>query len=430
MSGVHAGVRTAPRPAPKAAPGDPGERTAASEPGRVSGWDSPVTSYYLIGGVTGLLLLLGLVMVLSSSTVASIRADGSPYAVFVNQARFALIGLPLMAVAARLPVAFYKRVAWPGLVAAAGFQLLIFTPLARGKNGNTNWVTIPGLGQTVQPSEFLKLALAVWLAATLAARRDRLREPREVLVPGLLVAGAAIVLVLAGHDLGTALILAALVAGAMFAAGVPLWMFSVAGLVGAVGVAALTFSSDNRLARVQTYLGMSEADPQGLNFQTMHGLWGLGTGGISGVGLGASREKWLYLPEAHNDFIYAIIGEELGLLGTLLVLVLFGALAVGFARVVRRHTDPFVTIATSAVAAWILIQASVNIAVVIGFLPVIGVPLPLLSAGGSALITTLLGLGMVLAFARTEPGAAEALTIRRGALRRSLAVVSRRGGHG
>ena len=174
-----------------------------------------------------------------------------------------------------------------------------------------------------------------------------------------------------------------------------------------------------------SFLGLAEADPSGAGFQTRHGLWGLGTGGLSGVGLGASREKWSYLPEAHNDFIFAIIGEELGLLGTLLVLALFGGLALGMFRIVRRHTDPFVQIATAAVATWILAQALVNIGVVIGLLPVIGVPLPLVSAGGSAMISTLIAIGVLLAFARSEPGAAQALATRRGVVRRSLAVVGR-----
>jgi cell division protein FtsW len=408
----------------------PARGRPASAAARLGGWSSPVTSYYLLGGVTLLLLLLGLVMVLSSSTIASIREHGSPYAVFLDQAKFALVGLPLMVVASRLPVAFYKRIAWPALLVAVGFQLLIFTPLARGRGGNVNWIYLPGMDQAVQPSEFLKVALVVWLAVVLAAKRPLLRDVRHVLVPGVLVAGGAIGIVLSGHDLGTALIMIALVAGGLYAAGVPMWMFTIAGAAAAAGVAALTLTSANRIARVQSFLGIGEVDPQGAGFQTLHGLWGLGTGGISGVGLGASREKWLYLPEAHNDFIFAIIGEELGLLGTLLVLLLFAALAVALSRVIRRHTDPFVQIATAAAGAWILSQALINIGVVIGMLPVIGVPLPLLSAGGSALTTTLAVLGMVLAFARAEPGAAEALAARRGSLRRSLAVVARRGPRG
>src|SRR5690606_8678948 len=177
--------------------------------------------------------------------------------------------------------------------------------------------------------------------------------------------------------------------------------------------------------RVLSFLGHGGDDPSGLDFQSMHGLWALGTGGIGRVGPGASREKWSYLPVAHNDFIFAIIGEELGLLGTVLVLVLFGGLAVGIVRSCRRHKDPFVPITTAAIASWILSQALVNIGVVIGRLPVIGVPLPLVSAGGSALISTLVALGVVLAFARTEPGAAKALATRKAVVSRSLAVVGR-----
>jgi cell division protein FtsW len=390
-----------------------------------------VTSYYLVGGATLLLLLLGLVMVLSSSTISSIQANkGDPFVVFLNQAKFALIGVPLMLIASRLPVAFYRRMAWPALVVGLGLQSLIFTGLARKEGGNTNWVLIPGINETVQPSEFLKLALAVWLGAVLAAKRDRLGDVRQVLFPAVVVAAGAIGLVVKGHDLGTALIMCALVAGALFAAGVPLWIFGGAGLLAAAGVAALTVSSDNRTSRVMAYLGTGQADLHGLNWQSQHGLWGLGTGGLGGVGLGASREKWLWLPEAHNDFIFAVIGEELGLLGTLLVLALFAVLAIGFTRIVRRHPDPFVQIAGMSITAWVLGQALVNVGVVIAVLPVIGVPLPLLSAGGSALITTLAALGVMLAFARTEPGAAEALAARRRAVRRSLAVVSPRVGRG
>lgn len=387
-------------------------------------WDSPVTSYYLIGGVTLLLLLLGLVMVLSSSIISSINEAGNPFSVFLDQAKFALIGVPLMLLASRLPVAFYRRIAWPALGLGVALQLLVFVPaLSASKGGNTNWVTIPGINQTIQPSEFLKLALAVWLGGVLAAKRHLLGDVRHVLLPGLVVSLGVIGLVMKGHDLGTALIMIALVAGALFAAGVPLWMFSVSGLLAGAAVAALTLSSDNRRERVMSFINGAAVDPQGVGYQSRHGLYGLGTGGLSGVGLGASREKWLYLPEAHNDFIFAIVGEELGLLGTLLVLALFAALAVGLTRVARRHPDPFVRIATTAISSWVIAQAIVNIGVVIGVLPVIGVPLPLLSAGGSALITTLAALGVVLAFARSEPGAPEALAARRGSLRRSLAVV-------
>lgn len=385
-----------------------------------------VLSYYLVGGSVLLLLALGVVMVLSASSITSIRETGSPWGHFLNQAMFALVGLPLMLVASRIPVAWYRRLAWPALGFGLLLQALIFTPLARGEKGNTNWIYIPGAGQTIQPSEFLKLALAVWLGLVLARKAHLLDRWQHIVVPGLVVAAGAIGLVLVGRDLGTALVVAAVVAGAMFVAGVPLRWFGAALVGGAAVVSFLVVASPNRLQRVMAVFG-GDCDETAACYQTLHGLYGLGTGGISGVGLGASREKWAYLPEAHNDYIFAIIGEELGLLGTLLVLGLFTALAVGMFRIVRRHPDPFVKITTGAIAAWILGQALINIGVVIGFLPVIGVPLPLVSAGGSALIATLLAMGVVLAFARDEPGAAAGLRARRGAVRRSLAVVGGRG---
>ncbi|MGM0384485.1 MAG: FtsW/RodA/SpoVE family cell cycle protein, partial [Actinomycetota bacterium] len=214
--------------------------------------------------------------------------------------------------------------------------------------------------------------------------------------------------------------------GALFVAGLPLWWFGAGAFVGIVGVVALIVAYPSRVRRIMHFLGISEDDPTGTGYQSIHGLWGLGTGGVTGVGLGASREKWAYLPEAHNDFIFAILGEELGLLGTLLVLILFGVLAFGLLRMIRRHPDPFVKVTTAAVACWVIGQSLVNIGVVIGVLPVMGLPLPLVSAGGSAMIATLLALGIMLAFARSEPGARAALTVSSSAVRRSLAVVGGR----
>ena len=394
-------------------------------------WNSAVTSYYLVVGAVALLVALGLVMVLSSSSVESLQdTDGaSPYAIFLNQARFALIGLPLAWLASRLPVAFYKRFAWPSLLAAVGLQLLV---LAIGKtvNGNRNWLPLPG-GQQIQPSEFAKLALAVWLGVVLARKQALLHRWVHVVVPGVVVAGAVVGLVLLGQDLGTALILLLLVGGALFVAGVPMRFFAVAFALVAVVVWQLAQQGETRIARITAFFD-PECDAQGICYQTTRGLFALSSGGFTGIGLGESREKWSYLPMAHNDFIFAILGEELGLLGTLLVLALFGVLAVALTRVVRRHTDPFVQITTGAIGAWVLGQAVVNIAVVVGLLPVIGVPLPLVSAGGSALVTTMVAMGIVLSFARAEPGAAEALAARPGVVRRSLAVVglSRRRGAG
>src|SRR5690625_3407441 len=256
----------------------PRPRSVAAQPRAVRG--PAVLSYYLIGGATLLLLAIGIVMVLSASSVSSIREnEGNPYVYFLTQAQFAVIGLPLLAVASRIPVAWYRRLAWPAMIGAMGLQTLIFTPLARGEKGNTNWVFIPGVGQTVQPSEFLKLGLALWLGIVLTRKAHLLHHWLHVLIPGVLGSALALALVLGGRDLGTAAIMAALVGGAMFVGGVPLRWFAVAA-VGAAGVAAyLVAASGNRLARFAAVFG-SDCDQAGACYQSTHGLWGLGTGGI------------------------------------------------------------------------------------------------------------------------------------------------------
>jgi cell division protein FtsW len=386
-------------------------------------WNSPVASYYLILGVTALLTAIGLAMVLSASSVRALNMGDSPYSIFLGQARFALLGAVALCVTALVPVRFYRKGAWFILAGAMGLQLLIFSPLALSAGGNTNWVN---LGFTAaQPSEVVKLGLAIWLGAVLARKQALIGQWTHALIPAVPVAAVAVGLVLGGHDLGTAIILMMIVAGALWVAGVPGRLFAIGGSVAAIGMVALA-QTDNRAKRIAAWLG-ENCDEQAACYQTKHGLWALGTGGWGGVGLGAGREKWLYLPEAHNDFIFAVVGEELGLQGTLLMLVLFGVLGAAMTRVVLRHPDPFVKITTAAIAAWIIGQALVNVAVVIGLLPVIGVPLPLVSAGGSALIMTMAAIGVVVAFARDEPEARAALAARPRTVRRSIAVVARGG---
>jgi cell division protein FtsW len=241
------------------------------------------------------------------------------------------------------------------------------------------------------------------------------------------VSALVIALVLAGRDLGTALVIMMLVGVMLYVAGASGRLFALAVVAGGVLTGFLVMSSKNRVSRVQTWLGGAECDQMNECWQSTHGTWALASGGWWGLGLGASREKWSWLPEAHNDFIYAIIGEELGLPGTLTILALLAVIAVGGLRVVLRHDDLFVKIATAGVLGWVVGQGLLNVAVVLGLLPVVGVPLPLVSSGGSALLTTLAALGMVLSFARTEPGARDALAARPGVVRRTLAVVGSRG---
>lgn len=391
----------------------------------VSAWDSAVTSYHLILGSSVLLVGIGLVMVLSSSSIYSLTESGgeSPYTIFLNQARFAVLGLPVAWLASRLPVRFYKAVAWPALGFAALLQLLVFTPLGLEDNGNRNWLLLPG-NQAIQPSEFGKIALAVWLGVVLSRKRHLLDRWAHVLVPAVLVGLVLVGLVLLGDDVGTASILVLILIGSLFVAGVRWHMFAAAIVAAGVGLGVAAMTGQSRIRRMLAFLDCSQ-QTQGTCYQSHRGRLGLGSGGLTGVGLGEGREKWSYLPEAYNDFVFAVIGEELGLLGALLVLGLFALLAIGMSRVVRRHTDPFVAITTGAIAAWILGQAVVNIGVVVGLLPVVGLPLPLVSAGGSALVATMLAIGIVLSFARAEPGAAQALAARPGVVRKSLAVVGR-----
>jgi cell division protein FtsW len=390
-------------------------------------FDSPVTSYYLIVGTTTALLLIGLVMVLSASMVTSYKDDGSSYAVFLNQARFAGIGLVGAVIAARLSVAWWKRLAIPSLGVAVLLQALVFVPgLGLSKGGNRNWLKLTST-LSLQPSELTKIGLVLVGALILANKRALLGRVSHAIVPYLVpVAAVTIGLVLVGHDLGTALVLIAIVGAVMYAAGVPGRLFVAAVGAAAVLAAVLVLTSANRMDRITNWLSGSCNDPNGECGQAVHGLYALADGGWWGVGLGASKEKWSWLPEAHNDFIFAIIGEELGLPGTFIILALFAVIATACYRIVSRSTDQFVRIAAAGAMAWILGQAMINIGAVIGLLPVIGVPLPLVSAGGSALVTTLLAMGMLVSFARTEPGAAEILAARPGVIKRSLAVLPRR----
>ena len=384
--------------------------------------DSPVMTYYLLLGATLLLLVIGLVMVLSASSVTSLKDSGSVFTVFRSQLVFAMLGLPLMVIASRLPLKAWKSLGWPAVVLTLVAQLMVFSPLGVSVNGNRNWIGVAGM--RLQPSEALKLALVVWGAAVLVRKRPLIQQWKHAVVPLLFPVGAlALLLVLAGNDLGTAMILLVILAALVFAAGAPARMFLSAGAVMAGVVALLVLTSPNRMDRIGAWIGGTCTDKLGTCLQPIHGKYALADGGWWGVGLGASREKWSWLPEAHNDFIFAIIGEELGLPGTLVVLGLFLVLGYACLRLVSRADDLFVRIATAGAMAWLLGQMLVNVGAVIGMLPVIGVPLPLVSSGGSALITSMVALGMLMSFARREPGAPEALTTRVGVVRRSLAVL-------
>lgn len=390
--------------------------------------ESPLAPYYLILGSTLALAGIGLVMVLSSSSVTSFKDGGSSYTEFLNQVRFAAIGLPLAWVASRLPRLFWMRMSWPIMVFALAMQGLVFSSLGVEVNGNRNWIEVAG--QRIQPSEMCKIALVVWGATVLARKRPLLDRTSHLFVPLVPVVVLVLGLVLLGHDLGTALILMLIVATIVFVAGAPLRWFALGGAGLVVAVLVLAAGSGNRNSRIAVWLAgcVDPNDNLGQCWQPLHGKYALATGGWWGVGLGGSREKWSWLPEAHNDYIFSIIGEELGLPGTLVVLALFGLLALGLYRLVVTSDDVMVKIAAAGTFAWILSQAMMNIGVVVGLLPVIGLPLPLVSSGGSALVTTLFVLGIMLGFARKVPGAPEALAARGSVVKRSLAVMPLRVG--
>lgn len=359
--------------------------------------------FFLLLGTTIFLVLFGLVMVLSSSAIESRSAGDGFFARAERQGLYALLGLPVMLIAARAPLRFWKRWAGWAIVAGVVLQLLVFTPLGYCYGGNCNWLDFRIF--TAQPSEIIKLALVLWLAWVVTTKADLLHDWRHVLLPIGPVVLVAIGLVLIGNDLGTAIVLLAITLGTLFYGGIRLrWLAAAVVVIGLVGVAFLT-ASDSRRGRIEAWLIGCQTPNDGFDtcWQSVHGWEALAHGGIFGVGLGNSAGKWNWIPEADNDFILAIIGEELGLVGTLLVLALFVLLTICFIRVIRMVRDPFAKLATSAVMVWTIVQAFVNIAVVLGLLPVLGVPLPLVSAGGSALITTLAAIGIVLSFARHRP---------------------------
>ncbi|CNG53644.1 cell division protein FtsW [Mycobacterium tuberculosis] len=374
--------------------------------------DRPLTSYYLVLGCSMMLLALGLTMVLSASSVKQLQATGSAYTLFQKQAVWVAIGLPGMWLASRLPVKTFRALAYPMLLLSIVCLALVLVPgLGRSAGGATRWVDLGPV--QIQPSELAKLALVLW-GADLLARKDRLgqlTEWRPLLVPLMPGAGVLVLLVMLGSDLGTTLVLLTIFLALLWVVGAPGRLFvGIAGLVSLL-VSILIVVEPYRLQRLTGYL-----DPSGnkltTNYQGTQGLYALASGGLFGTGLGEGRAKWDYLPHADTDFIFAIVGEEFGLVGTLVVLGMFGMLAYAGLRIARRVKDPFTRLAAAGATAWIVVQAVVNIGAVIAVLPITGIPLPLVSYGGSALIPTLFALGMLLSFAKREPGARQALSAR------------------
>nr|WP_308015747.1 MULTISPECIES: putative lipid II flippase FtsW [unclassified Microbacterium] len=364
---------------------------------------APVPSEFLLIASTALLLTgFGLVMILSATSATAEDAGGGPYDAVLKQGVFAMIGIPLMFLASRMPLTFWKRIAWPALILAILFQMLVFTPLGVENDGNQNWIRIAGL--QAQPSEFLKVTLALWLGYVLYRKKTLLADWRHVFIPAVPVGIAVIATVMAGHDLGTAMILVLIMLAALFFSGVKLRVFLLPVLLAVGAVAYFAINSPDRMRRFMSFINEDcLADYYGDCYQPLHGIWGLAGGGIFGLGLGNSKEKYSWLPAAANDYIFAIVGEELGLIGCIVVLLLFGLFAVGAFHIVRKTNDPFVRITAGAISIWIVGQALMNVGVVLRLLPVFGVPLPFMSQGGTSLMSVLIGCGVLLSFARTLP---------------------------
>jgi cell division protein FtsW len=374
----------------------------------------PMASYYLLLASSGLLLAIGLAMVLSASSIDSIVVYRSAFTIFLKQAMWALIGLPAFWLGLRLRVRSYEILGYPLLLLAAVLLALLAVAPSIGEapTGTALWIKIaPGV--TMQPAEVAKLGLALWGAATLLHKRALLGQWKHMAIPLLPVSG--LILLLVGHnDLGSMLMLLVILLTLMWVSGVRFRAFGALLAVGMAGIIVLIFYTGlgYRAARIQSFQDpFAYKDDTG--YQVVHGLYSLASGGWWGVGLGSSREKWGRLPLAHNDFIFAVIGEELGVIGCFVVIALFCVMTYAGLRIAQRVTDPFRRLVAASCTLWLASQALTNMGGVANLIPITGVPLPLISAGGSSLVLTMFIVGMLASFARAEPEAAVALHARR-----------------
>ncbi len=376
--------------------------------------DRPLTSYHLIIGTTGLLLAIGLVMVLSTSSASQLSVGGSPYSVFAKQLIGALVGMPMIWLLSRTPPRLLRSIAKPAFIAAI-CGLILVQAFGTSNYGAERWISVAGI--QIQPSEFAKLALLIW-GADLLARKDELKQLndwRALLVPLLPGSALLAMLVMLGDDLGTTFVLLVILLTLLWVVGTPGRLFvCMLGLI-MFALLVLIVAKSYRSNRLTEFLN-SSGDPVGQNMQSIQGKYAIGSGGLFGVGLGKSMQKWGWVPNASSDFIFAILGEELGLIGTSIVVFLYGGLAYAGLRVARRMTSPFMRLAAAGITVWIVVQALVNICAVVGLLPITGVPLPLISQGLSSLLVTMAAIGVLLSLARREPGAREALAAARPSL--------------
>jgi cell division protein FtsW len=350
--------------------------------------------------ITSALVLLGLVMVMSAASVSDLRTSGSAWESFTRQAGFAFVGFAAMLLVMRRHYATWRSLALPFLVVAFVLLALVLVPgVGVGANGATRWLGAGSL--RFQPSELAKLAMIVWAAHWLAdpKRHAAVHDDPRVLRPVLMVVGTAAALLLLQPNLGTLIIATGAVAVVVYLSGASLLRLAGWGALGFGAAAVAALGASYRRARVLAFLD-PWADPANTGYQTIQSLVGIASGGLTGVGLGASRAKWGFLPYAHTDFIFAIIAEELGLIGALTVLALFVALGLFGVRAALRAPDAFGMMLAAGITTWFVLQALVNVGAVVGLLPITGVPLPFVSYGGTSLVVNLVAMGVLLSIAR------------------------------
>jgi cell division protein FtsW len=382
--------------------------------------DRPLASYYLLLSSSGLLLVIGLVMVFSATSVQSYAASGNALLSVSRQAVFALLGLCAFWFFQRLPARTYRSLGTPLLVVSVvllavldGLPLLHQARLGPVHTDPRNnlWLYLGPV--ELQPSELAKLALALWGANVLVAKGASIGWWRSLARP--LFPVAALVFLLVGYnDFGTMVCLLILFTGLLWAAGVRLRIFGALAVIAVLGLTVLITlpGFGYRMTRLASFANAAHCDRDKACYQGLHGLYAIADGGWFGVGLGESRLKWGWLPNGHNDFIFAVIAEELGVVGSFVVLALLAVFAYTGLRIARRVDDPFRRLVAAAITVWLVGQATINIGTVVGLLPITGLPLPFISDGGSALIVTLAAVGLLASFARAEPDAARALHAR------------------
>ncbi|HUT77357.1 MAG TPA: putative lipid II flippase FtsW [Polyangia bacterium] len=359
-----------------------------------------------------LLAACGIVMVYSASAVTAARQLGNPSYFLVRQTIYAGVGLAVMLVASRIDTRVWARLIYPSLALSLLGVVISLTRLGMTLNGASRWISLGPI--TVQPAEALKLSLVLWLSYSLAKKSDKIKTFSIGFLPHLLVPGIAIILCLLQPDFGTAVVLALLTFSLLFVAGAKLGYIMGAALLAAPVAYLLVTGSEYRLKRLLTFL-----DPLSTRFgdgyQLSQSLFGFGAGGVTGVGLGDGMQKFLFLPEAHNDFIAAIIAEELGMVGVLAVMLLIGIVVQRGVAIAFRARDEFGTYVALGISVLIGLQTLANLGVAMGLLPTKGLNLPFISFGGSALVMTLLAVGILLGISRQSGAEAVANEVAEGA---------------